>query len=263
MHVLGVDPGKRELVVAVDMDDPMESTAVRYTQAQRLRDLRSRQYSDEGEREKPLIVRIAEEELAGFSSRSSDLGAFCAYCKKRHERLEECLAFYGALEHRRRRWKRVIKEQQSEERLYRQIEGVRQDHRPIVLAYGSWGMIAGRAGAACNRGNPPCIGVGLMRKLSRRFVVSPTPEAYTSKTCCRCHSECGPWRELEEQRGKRIRGIRRCTHRDCMAILNRDHNGACNIGENFMRLFEGKAPVRCMSEDDVELHEAALCMECD
>lgn len=53
-------------------------------------------------------------------------------------------------------------------------------------------LLAGRASSACNRGNPPCIGVGLMRKLARRFVVSPTPEAYTSKTCCRCLGRFGP-----------------------------------------------------------------------
>ena len=38
-------------------------------------------------------------------------------------------------------------------------------------------MVAGRPGMACNKGNAPCIGVGLMRKLARRFVVAPTPDA--------------------------------------------------------------------------------------
>lgn len=62
---------------------------------------------------------------------------------------------------------------------------------------------------ACNKGNAPCIGVGLMRKLARRFVVAPTPEAYTSKTCCRCLGEAGPWVEVEEKMGKKIRGLRK------------------------------------------------------
>ena len=47
LHVVGVDPGKVELLVAVDQDDPKGSPVVRYTQAQRQRDLRSRQYADE------------------------------------------------------------------------------------------------------------------------------------------------------------------------------------------------------------------------
>lgn len=88
-----------------------------------------------------------------------------------------------------------------------------------------------------------------MRKLSKRFVVSPTPEAYTSKMCCRCLGPCGPWDEKEEN--KKIRGLRRCTLRDCMLPpLNRDKNGATNIGTNFTRLvsdqpdtlYEGRGP---------------------
>ena len=132
----------------------------------------------------------------------------------------------------------------------------------MVLAYGSWGLVAGRAGAVCNKGNPPCIGVGLMRKLAREFVVVPTPEAYTSKTCCRCLGECGPWRELEELEGRRVRGLRRCTQRDCMAILNRDKNGATNIGSNLMRLLGDEPPIRCMDEEDIAFHRASLCLEC-
>ena len=102
-----------------------------------------------------------------------------------------------------------------------------------------------------------------MRKLSRRFVVSPTPEAYTSKTCCRCLGACGPWDEKEAATGKKIRGLRRCTQRDCMLPLNRDKNGATNIGTNFMRLFEDKTPVRSMSEEDLAFHRASLCLECE
>lgn len=54
--------------------------------------------------------------------------------------------------------------------------------------------------------------------------------------------------------GKKIRGLRRCTQRDCMLPLNRDKNGATNIGTNFMRLFEDKTPVRSINDDDLAFH---------
>jgi hypothetical protein len=225
--------------------------------------LRSRQYADESTRGKPSNVKQVEETLAGYRSRTTDLQAFCEYCGKRHDMMDECLAYYADACHRRRRWKTSIKAQQSEERLYKRLEDIRTDDRPLVLAYGSWGMVAGRADAACNRGNPPCIGVGLMRKLSRRFVVAPTPEAFTSKTCCRCLQACGPWEEKEVEMGKKIRGLRRCTQRDCMLPMNRDRMGATNIGANFMRLLEGKPPIRSMSEEDLAFHRASLCLECE
>mgnify|MGYP006081727013 FL=1 len=265
LHVVGVDPGKRELVCCVDMDDPKASPVVRYTQKQRARDLRSRQYVDEARRDKSDVVIQAETVLSGYHSRSADLERFAAYCAKRHETLDDCLAFYGDLGRRQRRWKTVIKAQQSEERLYQRIEGLKSvgDSRPLVLAYGSWGMVAGRPGAACNRGNPPCVGVGLMRRLARRFVVAPTPEAYTSKTCCRCLGSCGPWSDKEEEMGWKIRGLRRCQNEECMLPLNRDKNGATNIGTNFKRLFKDRPPIRSMSDEDLAFHRAALCLECE
>lgn len=263
MHVVGVDPGKRELVNCVDMDDAKGCSSVRYTLKQRQRDLRSRQYAEEGSRETPQGVKDAEAALAGFSSRSSVLVDFRGYCAKRHETLDECLAFYAESGHRRRRWKTVIKTQKSEERLYKDLEKLRKDSRPLVLAYGSWGMVAGRPGMASNRGNAPCIGVGLMRKLARRFVVAPTPEAYTSKTCCRCLGECGPWLEVEKKMGKQIRGLRRCTQRDCMIPLNRDKNGATNIGTNFARLMADQPPICSMTDEDIAFRRASLCMECE
>jgi hypothetical protein len=178
------------------------------------------------------------------------LTAFCAYCRKRHESLDACLAFYADLGHRKRRWKTTINEQ-SEAHLYERLEGLRKrsDDRPLALAYGSCGMVASRPGAACYRGSPPCISVGMMCKLSRRFVGSPIPEAYTSKTRCHCLGSCGTWAENEEEMGKKIRGVRRCTQRDCMLPLNRNRNGATNIGTNFMRLFDDWTPIRSMSED--------------
>ena len=75
MQVIGVDPGKRELL---DVDN-VHKKPVRYTQRERLRDTRSRQYNDEAHREKPPPVQLAEEELVGFNSCSAFLETFCKY----------------------------------------------------------------------------------------------------------------------------------------------------------------------------------------
>jgi transposase len=87
-----------------------------------------------------------------------------------------------------------------------------------------------------------------MRKLAKRFLVVPTPEAYTSKTCCKCLGSAGPWEEKEAEMGKKIRGLRRCTQRGCMLPLNRDRNGATNIGANFQRLVTDLPPIRSTTD---------------
>jgi hypothetical protein len=46
-------------------------------------------------------------------------------------------------------------------------------------------------------------------------------------------------------------------------FLNRDKNGATNIGTQFQRLMCDKAPIRQMTDEDLAFHRASLCLECD
>ncbi len=277
LHVVGIDPGKKELVVAVDQDgDGRAQSVVRYTQRERQKDMRSRQYADEASRSRPAVVRMTEEDLANTNSYSPNVDTFRQYVWRRQDGLAERLAFYAELGHRTRRWKSYVKSQQSEEKLYRKLRALHKkgDTRRLVLAYGSWGLVAGRARGVGNKGLPPCIGVGLMRKLAKRFVVSPTPEQFTSKTCCRCLHPCGPWAEVEakmrpvlERRRRKhyrgIRGLRICQNEDCKLPQNRDRTGASNVGLQFGRLFAGRGPIRGMTAEDLELHRHSLCWTCD
>ena len=292
LHVVGIDPGKHEIVVGIDMDDPKGCMPVRYTQKQRQFETCFNPYKRAAAEGKPSLVKESEEQLSDCNSRSADLDACIAYCAKRHERLDLSLAFYADVGHRKRRWKTCIKTQQSEERLYERLEGIRKkgDRRTLVLAYGSWGLVAGKPGMACNKGIPSTIGVGMMKKLAKRFMVTLTPEAYTSKTCCRCLGECGPWKEIEavkkvafyakqtelarkavaagkpepkKKRFKGVRGLRLCQTETCNIPLNRDRNGATNIGMNFQRLFEGRGPIRSMTPEDLQLHRLSRCFQCD
>ena len=259
VHVIGIDPGKRELICATDMKDTKKT--IRYTLDERRRDLCVKQYAKECNDKKPDNVLEAEKALSAFNSRSACLDTFRAYCTQRHKTLEASLAFYSQPFHRHQRWKKVIKEQKSEEKLYNKIRQMKTDSTPLVLAYGAWGLIAGKD--ACKRGNPPCIGVGLMKKLAKRFVVSPTPEHCTSKTCFRCFSPCGPWTDKEAEMGKKIRGLRLCTQRDCMLPLNRDKNASINIGNNFTRLLNGMTPLVKMTNEELSFHKSRLCLECN
>ena len=147
--------------------------------------------------------------------------------------------------------------------LFRSLQGMQKEtSRPIVLAYGSWGTIAGRSNSACKKRNPPCIGVGLMKKLSKRFVVAVTPEHFTSKTCCRCMAACGPHPTLRRD-GKEIRGLRICQNEGCKLLQNRDRTGALNIGIQFQRLFRGQGPLRSMTREERELTLHRRCLECE
>jgi hypothetical protein len=264
LHVVGIDPGIREMIVAVDQDDPKGTSPVRYTLAQRKKELRSRQYADEARREKPYPVTAAEEDLSLTNSRAPTLGGFRAYVAEAYRTLDVRLAWYARLDHRKRRWKTSIKAQQSEQRLYNRLSAMHKpdDGRALVLAYGAWGATDG---ASCiKRGNPPTIGVGLMRKLAKRFVVALTPEHHTSKTCCKCLGPCGPWTAKEEEWNKKVRGLRVCQDESCGLPQNRDRTGASNIGLNFRRLFAGQPTIRQMSDEEREFHRLnVVCAACE
>ena len=181
------------------------------------------------------------------------------------------LEFYGQIDHRRRRWMRKVKMQQSEMKLYKKLDSLRTDDRPLLLAYGSWGLTTSRR----FKGLPPCIGVGLLRKISKRFLVVPTPEHYTSKTCAVCFHECGAHPTLKrmvkkrredgsvEVKEKEIRGLRVCQNECCKLFMNRDKMGSINIATNFERLAAGKSPIRHLSNEEEELNQlqCSLCSE--
>ena len=266
-RVVGLDPGIVIPAYCVDMDDT-RATPIRYTAARRRRDTRSGDAAAEAREGKPRELRDAEAAMAGTDSRAPTLADFLPYVDARLECLDAAAAFYGEERHRRRRWKTEIKRQQSEERFYAELRALRERdpaRRQILVAYGAWGLKAGQASNPCNRGNPPCVGVALMRRLARRVVVAPTPEHHTSKTCCKCGGAVGRWREVEDafRGGKEIRGLRRCTERDCMTPFDRDKNGATNIGANFLRLARGDPPLRALTAEEGAFHDATVCLGCD
>ena len=269
LHVIGLDPGKRELCVCVDTDDPKHAPVVRYTLAQRQRDLRTRQYADEGARTKPASVADAEQQLSELPSKAPGLDEYARFSAKRRALLRErteLADFYADAAFRERRRKANLKAQQSEARLVERIAGMHdaaRDPRRLVLAYGAWGLVAGRPGAACNKGLPPAIGVGLMKRLARDFVVALTPEHHTSKTCVACGGLCGAHPTLKTKTDKEIRGLRVCQHEGCGLLQNRDQTGATNIGRQFARLVRGQPPLRPMSDEELEFHRLQTCVECD
>jgi len=261
VQIIGIDPGKVELVVATDLKDT-KAKAVRYTLQQRRRDMRTRQYADMEARSRPGSLKESFQALSQCNSHTADLRTFRKYVAERQNWLSEGLLHYSAGKYRHRRWKTYIKAQKSEQTLYDKLQKMQKGDKPMVIAYGAWGLVSGRTGA-CNKGNPPAIGVGLMRKIARRFLVVPTPEAYTSKTCHKCLGACGPHPTMRTAQGREIRGLRVCQNEGCKAHLNRDINASRNIGLQLERLLDDKPLIHELTEEDIEFNEHRLCVACE
>ena len=73
-------------------------------------------------------------------------------------------------------------------------------------------------------------GADLAVLFSASWLLNAYNEVTTGKRKVKIVPELRPWEQKEAEMGKKIRGLRRCTQRDCMLPLNRDRNGATNIG---------------------------------
>ena len=268
-QIIGADPGKRELLVCVDADAPTFTNekrrrrpSVRYTMAQRSKEMRTDRHTAERVAITPAAVSTAMHAMSDTNSRSANLETLTRYFDRRREWLGEALDHFQESRHRHRRWQRFMAEQSSFAAFVTRIRSLQRDaSAPLVIAYGSWGGVAGTPGAACNRGHPPCIGKGLRHKLSKHFCVISTPERMTSKTCSLCESICGPCAEVDafhrtkkiEEAGSdaaavsraqrfSVRGLRRCSNVKCAAHLNRDYNAAINIQHRCKSMLAGGQP---------------------
>ena len=256
VEVIGADPGKRELLVCANVsadvpDDRVlkEMPTARLTSGERRHALRA---------ERNARCSVDFSSLSSHNSKSAVLATLQGYFSARHELADVAFEAYSSPIHRKRRWAAHRAAQRSMTDFVRRIKSLRQsEDSTLILAYGSWSNCAGRPGAPCNRGHPPCIGIGLRRELSKHFLVAVTPEHWTSKTCCLCGHQCGACAEVdaerrdekmaraesdeEQRRASRfsVRGLRRCTNAACAAFLNRDLNASINIGRRCVDALRG------------------------
>ena len=259
MQIIGCDPGKAELLVCVDMkSEDKKKPSVRYTAKQRNSEMLVAYHAKLRQAELPQHLKATQEQMGEHSRHDTTTSGLHGYFQSRREHIESFLEHYSAIIYRKRHWYRFRKKQYSLDKFINRIKSLQRDKKvPLVLAYGSWGGIAGRPGSVANRGRAPCIGVGLRAKLSKHFAVVTTPEHNTSKTCSICEQTCGACAEVDAvHRAKKmqnattdaerraacrfsVRGIRRCCNASCGAFLNRDHNGATNIGRRAHLAIDG------------------------
>ena len=105
-----------------------------------------------------------------------------AWIHRRAVVLPTLRAYYEQPFQRNLRWKRHIEQERSLATFVNELgEMERKTGKQLVIAYGGWGTSAGRPGQACNKRSPPCMGVGLLRKLSMHFLCVVVPEHHTTR----------------------------------------------------------------------------------
>ena len=293
--VIGGDPGRQE---PINLCDPITHRKLRMTAAHRQfmtkpahYNLTPSQMSKHGHDrhqkcinaklyhakfvQKPEYINQLESEIGqlckegNFCSKSPWLEDFHSYITTRKERLAPLLAHYNQLHHRRLRFKAYIARQRFDDQFIRDLKQTfAPNNEQIIIAWGMYGLVAGRPGTVGNRGRAPTIGVGLAKRIAREdnIIVAWTPEHYTTKTCFHCGGECGRCKSAEIDRArtagfrheiKEVRGIRVCNNPACKKHLVRDLNAAKNIAVNCLLILFGCAPIRKMTDNEATITSLA------
>ena len=145
---------------------------------------------------------------------------------------------------------------------FSQAKGHTKGQSSTVLAYDHGEWLLGVLGW-CNKGNVPCIGVGLMRKLVATICRCTTRGIHSEDIASAC-SECGRWKEVEDmmltkasQQKKRLEiRVYAFYKTESVGSFESHQNGATNIGTNFKRFFP-KPPIR-ETDEDLALHRISF-----
>jgi hypothetical protein len=164
LHFLGVDPGKRDLAHVA-----WSCIHCRATAAGRRQELAAPRYARERDEASKTTAgqraRDAVDALARTNSTSVDLQTYHGHASSRVGTLAVTLGFYAQAMFRDHSRKTRFKMQRWENRLVAAIRTMAREADPTgekvaVLAYGSWGATAGRAGSPVNGCLPPHAGRG-------------------------------------------------------------------------------------------------------
>ena len=138
---------------------------------------------------------------------------------------QELEAFYGRVAHRRRRYAAHCGRRSSEDRFCSRIEEAYG--RDVVILYGNWGRSPNL------KHQPPSPGVGLRRRLARRFETYLVPEPYTSSRCPTCESGDLEKPRQDQRLRRPVHHLLRCPNQKCSCRWwHRDVLGALNILKN-------------------------------
>ncbi len=253
--IVGCDPGKVNLVqFAKESEDLKNPLKMSYTIAKQQHNTqiksKTKTMNKMKKRQKCTIndkiktVDEIEKENTEYNSKTCNIEKFKKYIRHKQAANKSLYKFYENMAFRKMRWDTKIKTQQSEDKLLNEIEKTFREktengesYKEIVIAYGDWNQ------KRHLRNFVPTKGIGLKRKIAKRFKIINTEEYMTSQTCHHCHHEKRAKKFIKRKNKNNqeylIRGVLRCQNENCGIFWDRDINGALNILQNLTYQLNG------------------------
>ena len=257
--VVGIDPGKNDLIYCVTVDGSNnEPTSFRYTAEQRKCESKQKKYRRTREKMKRLTFIDSksvvgwEATLSSHNHKTLDPRRYVEYLRAKNRVNAICLPFYAQETFRKMRWHAYINMSRSESVMINRFKEKFGPPQDVVIAIGDWEQ------KHQARFKQPTKGVG-MRKLFKKhgyadlflvnefrtskkcyacgdgdgdcekFLYAPRPKPCGDRHTCGCTSTNTKRARLcaKKHEPALVHGLVRCT--TCTRIWNRDVNGSLNI----------------------------------
>lgn len=223
--LVGVDPGKRNIVCMVDD----KRNKLSYSCMQRRSECLFKHTKIVLDKMRTDEVIKKETELSKFNSKSCIIENFSAFVKEKNKINNDLMNVYQNIIFRKYKWKTYIHTQQSEMRLVNSIkEKFAPNKEKICLAYGDWTQSQQMA----NYLSTP--GIGMRRMLKKHFMQIKIDEFRTSKLCFACEHETENFMIRKNPKTYmsgdiKVHSLLRCKNVNCNKLWDRDTNGSSNI----------------------------------
>lgn len=163
----------------------------------------------------------------GASKMSCKLVTFEKYLTARSRDQHLFDEFFSLPCHRRRKFRAQLGENSSEDKLVNRISKTfnPKGDKTLVLFYGNWGQHPNMKNQA------PTTGIGLRRRLAKRFQTYTVDERYTSSICPCCDGELGhpPMKRNGGEVILEIHHLLRCKNETCGKFWQRDVMAVSNF----------------------------------
>ena len=231
-NVVGIDPGKYNLVYMADGEKKL-----RYTAFQRRAESMAKRNQKILRQEKLKNDIIVQETLlSDYNSKTVDISKFKEYLKAKNKLNSTLRPFYEQELHRKMKFRQCVYTRKSEDHFLNRI--VDTFGKDAVMAYGDWSR------SSQMKHFVPTKGVGLRKLIAKKFTTVLVNEFRTSKLCCGCHKELC---HLHVKQNNTTKKLFRClVCNECESseskqpvFVTRDLNSALNIRQLTCRSIVG------------------------
>lgn len=219
-----IDPGMCDLIYCAK-ENKDDLITFRYTAKQRLHETKHYKYKKIHEYLEKDIKEIIEK--YSFNSKSVDIETAIDYCTEKNNMNRKLFKHYEKEIFRKLKFNSYVNRQKSESKMINNFRKTFGNPNEIKIVYGDWSAYDNNNN---NKIRKESSSSKDMKKIFERkgYEIYLINEYNTSALCNKCKHKCENFHQRDGEKFL-VWGLKRCTHRNCQTIHNRNKNACKNM----------------------------------